>query len=83
MLLVVDWHQVLHVHRVLPLLVRPDADRREAEQDGGDQGEADTDPGNNVGPVVLELSVVFEILETKYFVKSIFGSILDIFHFDT
>jgi len=48
LLLVVDRHEVLHVHGVLPLLVRPDADRRQAEQDGGDEGEADSDPGDDV-----------------------------------
>ena len=33
LLLVVDRHEVLHVHGVLPLLVGPDADGRQAEQD--------------------------------------------------
>jgi len=60
-LLVVDRHQVLHVHRVLPLLVCPDADRGEAEEDGGDERQADSDPGHDVAPLVLELGVVEEL----------------------
>ena len=63
LLLVVDWHEVLHVHGVLPLLVGADADGGQAEQDGGDQGEADTDPGHDVAPVVLELRVVLQGLK--------------------
>ena len=59
----VDRHEVLHVHRVLPLLVGPDADGGEAEQDRGDEGEADSDPGDDVAPVVLELGVALEVLE--------------------
>ena len=31
LLLVVDGHEVLHVHRLLPLLVRPDTHRSQAE----------------------------------------------------
>ena len=63
LLLVVDRHEVLHVHRVLPLLVRPDADRRQAEQDGGDQGEPNSDPGHDVAPVILKLGVTLQILK--------------------
>jgi len=33
LLLVVDGHEVLHVHRLLTLLVCTDADRRQAEED--------------------------------------------------
>ena len=36
LLLVVDWHEVLHVHGILPFLVCPDADSSQAEEDGGD-----------------------------------------------
>ena len=57
----VDWHQVLHVHRVLPLLVRPDADGGQAEQDGGDEGKAHSDPGHDVAPLVLELCVLKQV----------------------
>ena len=63
LLLVVDGHEVLHVHGVLPLLVCPNADRGKAEQDRGDQGEADSDPGNDVAPVILELSVSLQVLK--------------------
>ena len=59
----VDGHEVLHVHGVLPLLVGADADGGQAEQDGGDQGETDTDPGHDVAPVVLELRVVLQGLK--------------------
>ena len=63
LLLVVDRHKVLHVHGVLPLLVGADADGGQAEQDGGDEGEPDTDPGHDVAPVVLELRVVLQGLK--------------------
>ena len=57
----VDRHQVLHVHRVLALLVRPDAHGGQAEQDGGDQGKADSDPGDDVAPLVLERCVLKQV----------------------
>jgi len=57
----VDRHQVLHVHRVLALLVRPDAHGGQAEQDGGDEGEADPDPGDDVAPLVLERCVISQV----------------------
>ena len=63
LLLVIHRHEVLHVHRVLPLLVRPDADRRQAEQDRGDQGKANSDPGHDVAPVILKLGVTLQILQ--------------------
>ena len=59
----VVWHEVLHVHGILLLLVSPDAHRRQAEEDGGDEGETNTDPGDKVGPVILELSVLLQSLE--------------------
>ena len=59
----VVWHEVLHVHGILLLLVSPDAHRRQAEEDGGDEGETDTNPGDKVGPVILELSVLLQSLE--------------------
>lgn len=62
LLLVVDWHQVLHVHGVLSLLVGPDADRGEAEQDRGDESKSHANPGDDVGPLVLELRVLLQDL---------------------
>ena len=61
LLLMVNRHQVLHVHRVLALLVSPDAHGGQAEEDGGDEGEADSNPGHNVAPFVLEGGVLKQI----------------------
>ena len=52
------WHQILHVHGLLPLLVVLDADGGEGEEDGRAEGHADADPADDVGPVVLELGVL-------------------------
>ena len=61
LLLMVNRHQVLHVHRVLAFLVSPDAHGGQAEEDGGDEGEADSNPGHNVAPFVLEGGVLKQI----------------------
>ena len=63
LLLVVDRHEVLHVHGVLPLLVGPDADGRQAEQDGGDQSQTNSDPGDDVGPGVYCVGFLFKFLK--------------------
>ena len=63
LLLVVDRHQVLHVHGVLLLLVGPDAHSRQAEEDGGNEGQTNSNPGDNVAPVILELSGLLQILK--------------------
>ena len=63
LLLVVDWHQVLHVHGVLLLLVGPDAHGGQAEQDGGNKSKTNTNPGDNVAPVILELSSLLQVLK--------------------
>ena len=70
LLLVVDWHEVLHVHGVLPLLVGPDADGRQAEEDGGDESQTNSDPGNDVGPGVDCVGLVFQFLKLKYLVEN-------------
>merc|ERR1719376_1761211 len=62
LLLVVDWHQVLHVHGVLPFLVGPDADRGEAKQDRRDECKSHANPGDDVGPLVLELRMLLQDL---------------------
>ena len=54
----VTWHEVLHVHGLLPLLVVLDADSCQGEEDGGAEGHADSDPADDVGPVVLEFGVL-------------------------
>ena len=70
LLLVVDRHEVLHVHGVLPLLVGPDTDGGQAEQDGGDECETHSDPGHDVGPGVDSVGLVFQLLEGKIFEPS-------------
>ena len=69
LLLVVDWHEVLHVHRVLPLLVGPDADGGQAEEDGGDESQTNSDPGDDVGPGVDCVGLVFQFLKRKYLLE--------------
>lgn len=52
------WHQILHVHGLLPLLVVLDADGGQREEDWRAEGHSDADPAYDVGPVVLELGVL-------------------------
>jgi len=67
LLLMVDGHEVLHVHGVLPLLVGPDADCGQTEQDAGNESQSNSNPCNNVWPVILELWPGLQFLWPTHF----------------
>lgn len=55
-------HEVLHVHRLLPHSLSPQANRRGAKQYCADQRPTDADPSNHVRPVVRYYRVVLQHL---------------------
>ena len=63
LLLVVDRHEILHVHGVLPLLVGPDADGGQTKQNAGNESQSHSNPCNNVRPVILELGPGLQFLK--------------------